>query len=78
MQRPPFLDVWEGSDYASELASEVKDVSFLNQFEYQMGLVEKFKNCDFILKLKLAEINQNKIQSNQISHMLCENFILPW
>ena len=30
-----FLDVWQGSEYASELASKVTDVSFLNQFEYQ-------------------------------------------
>ena len=29
------LDVWQGSEYASELASKVKDVSFLNQFEHQ-------------------------------------------
>ena len=29
------LDVWQGSEYASEFASKVKDVSFLNQFEYQ-------------------------------------------
>ena len=29
------LDVWQGSEYASELASKVTDVSFLNQFEYQ-------------------------------------------
>ena len=29
------LDVWQGSEYASELASKVKDVSFSNQFEYQ-------------------------------------------
>ena len=29
------LDIWKGSEYASELASKVKDVSFLNQFEYQ-------------------------------------------
>ena len=29
------LDVWQGSEYASELASKVKDISFLNQFEYQ-------------------------------------------
>ena len=28
------LDVWQGSEYASELASKVKDVSFLNQFKY--------------------------------------------
>ena len=27
------LDVWEGSQYNAELASKVKDVSFLNQFE---------------------------------------------
>ena len=40
---PPFtifvktsiLDVWQDSEYASELASKVKDVPFLNQFEYQ-------------------------------------------
>ena len=30
-----FLDIWQGSEYASELASKVTDVSFLNQFEYQ-------------------------------------------
>ena len=30
-----YLDVWQGSEYASELASKVKDVSFSNQFEYQ-------------------------------------------
>ena len=29
------LDVWQGSEYASELASKIKDVSFLNQFKYQ-------------------------------------------
>ena len=29
------LDVWQGSEYASELASKVKNVSFLKQFEYQ-------------------------------------------
>ena len=29
------LDVWQGSEYASELASKVKDVSFLNQFKYE-------------------------------------------
>ena len=29
------LDVWQGSEYASELASKVKAVSFLNQFKYQ-------------------------------------------
>ena len=29
------LDDWQSSEYASELASKVKDVSFLNQFEYQ-------------------------------------------
>ena len=30
------LDVWQGSEYASELASKVTDVSFLKQFEYHM------------------------------------------
>ena len=30
------LDVWQGSECASELASKVTDmISFLNQFEYQ-------------------------------------------
>ena len=29
------LNVWQGIEYASELASKVKDVSFLNQFKYQ-------------------------------------------
>ena len=29
------LDVWQGSEYDVELESKVKDVSFLNQFEYQ-------------------------------------------
>ena len=29
------LNVWQGFEYASELASKVKDVSFLNQFKYQ-------------------------------------------
>ena len=29
------LDVWQGFEYASELASKVTDVSFLNQFEFQ-------------------------------------------
>ena len=27
------MNVWEGSEYASELASKVMDASFLNQFE---------------------------------------------
>ena len=29
------LDIWQGSEYASELASKNTDVSFLKQFEYQ-------------------------------------------
>ena len=29
------LDVWQGSEYASELASKVKGVSFLHQFKCQ-------------------------------------------
>ena len=29
------LDDWKSSEYAYELVSKVKDVSFLNQFEYQ-------------------------------------------
>ena len=29
------LDVWQGCEYASELASKLKDVAFLNQFKYQ-------------------------------------------
>ena len=29
------LDVWQGSEYASELASKVTHVWFLNQIEYQ-------------------------------------------
>ena len=29
------LDVWQVSEYVSELASKVRDVSFLNQFKYQ-------------------------------------------
>ena len=29
------LDIWQASEYASELASKFKNVSFLNQFEYQ-------------------------------------------
>ena len=29
------LDVWQGSEYASELASKVKDASFLNHFKYK-------------------------------------------
>ena len=33
--KPSILDVWQVSEYASEFASKVKDVSYLNQFEYQ-------------------------------------------
>ena len=29
------LDIWQASEYASELAFNVTDVSFLKQFEYQ-------------------------------------------
>ena len=29
------LDVCQGSEYGSELASKVKDISFLNQFKFQ-------------------------------------------
>ena len=29
------LNVWQGSKYAFELTSKVKDASFLNQFKYQ-------------------------------------------
>ena len=29
------LDVWQDPKYASEFASKVKDISFLNHFKYQ-------------------------------------------
>ena len=29
------FNVWKGSEYASELASNVTEISFLNKFEYQ-------------------------------------------
>ena len=29
------MDVWQGFQYASELASRVTNISFLNQIEYQ-------------------------------------------
>ena len=35
LAKTSILDVWQGSEYASELASKVKDLSFLNQFKYQ-------------------------------------------
>ena len=38
-----------------------------------LGLVERLKNSDFILEPEMAELNQNKIQINQIRY---ENFIL--
>ena len=34
------------------------------------------KNSDFILESKIAELNKNKIQNNQIDQMQCENIIL--
>ena len=34
------------------------------------------KSSDFILESKIAELNKNKIQNNQIDQMQCENFIL--
>ena len=34
-EKTSILDVWQGSEYDAELASKVKDVSILNQFEYQ-------------------------------------------
>ena len=33
--KPSFLDVWQGSEYGSELAFKVTGVPFLNQFQYQ-------------------------------------------
>ena len=34
-EKASILDVWKVSRHVSELASKVKDVSFLNEFEYQ-------------------------------------------
>ena len=42
-----------------------------------LELVERLKNCDFILEDKMAELKKIKIQNKQIDQMLCENFILP-
>ena len=33
--KTPILDFWQGSQYASEWASKVTVISFLNEFEYQ-------------------------------------------
>ena len=37
----------------------------------------RMKDSDFILESKMAELNQIKIQNNQINQMQWENFILP-
>ena len=37
----------------------------------------RMKDSDFILESKIAELNQIKIQNNQINQMQWENFILP-
>ena len=34
-EKTSILDIWQGSEYASEMGSKVKDVSFLNQFKCQ-------------------------------------------
>ena len=41
-------------------------------------LVCRLTNSDFILESKMAEVNQNKTENNQIDQMQCENFIFPW
>ena len=41
-------------------------------------LVCRLTNSDFILESKMAELNQNKTENNQIDQMQCENFIFPW
>ena len=46
------MDVWYGSEYASELASKVKDVSFLNQFEYQIYISRSGVESSFFYTLK--------------------------
>ena len=38
----------------------------------------RVKNSDFILQTKMVELNQIKINNNQIDQMQCEHFILPW
>ena len=43
-----------------------------------LGLEERLKNSDFILRSKMEELNQNKNLNNQINQMKCKNFILPW
>ena len=42
-----------------------------------LEMVERLKNCYFILEDKMAELKKIKIQNKQIDQMLCENFILP-
>ena len=41
-----------------------------------LELVERLKNCDFVLEDKMTELKKIKIQNKQIDQMLCENFIL--
>ena len=36
------------------------------------------KNSNFILESKMAELNKNKIENNQIDQIQWETFILPW
>ena len=38
----------------------------------------RLKNSDFILESKMTELNQIKIQNNQVKQMQYENFILHW
>ena len=50
-------------------------------FAFKNGLMNladfhRLKNSDFILESKMAELNQIKIQNNQVEQMQYENFIL--
>ena len=49
-------------------------------FAFKNGLknladFHRLKNSDFILESKMAELNQIKIQNNQVEQMQYENFI---
>ena len=38
----------------------------------------RLKNSDFILRSKMAQLNQNKNSKNEIDQMQCKNLFLPW
>ena len=70
--------MFDGTEYWCKISMKTDLCCLKWHEEIWQIFVHRLKNSNLILESKTVELNQNKIENNQIDQMQYENFILLW